>query len=164
MSDDSDFQSLKLPRDEGGPIFDEPWHAQVFAVTVELSKQGKFSWSEWAECFSDEIKAAPAKEGETVNQAYYRQWATALIEMTEARGLIPKGDVVERTEEWRRAYLNTPHGQPVLLMNAACLPSHNDHGDDHHDHDHDHDHGHHHHHHHSHTPKREPVMVSPAVR
>ena len=29
-----------LPRDEGGPVFAEPWQAQAFALAVRLSAQG----------------------------------------------------------------------------------------------------------------------------
>ena len=29
----------RLPRDEGGPVFAEPWQAQAFALAVNLSEQ-----------------------------------------------------------------------------------------------------------------------------
>ena len=32
-----------LPRDDDGPVFEEPWQAQVFALAVKLSEQGHFS-------------------------------------------------------------------------------------------------------------------------
>ena len=38
----------RLPRDEGGPVFAEPWQAQAFALAVKLSEQGHFTWKEWA--------------------------------------------------------------------------------------------------------------------
>ena len=35
------FESLpKLPRDQGGPVFKEPWQAQAFALAVKLSEAG----------------------------------------------------------------------------------------------------------------------------
>ena len=36
----------RLPRDEGGPVFAEPWQAQAFALAVKLSEQGHFTWKE----------------------------------------------------------------------------------------------------------------------
>src|SRR5436190_12475375 len=39
----------RLPRDEGGPVFAEPWQAQAFALAVKLSEQGHFTWKEWAQ-------------------------------------------------------------------------------------------------------------------
>ncbi|MBT7220027.1 MAG: nitrile hydratase accessory protein, partial [Alphaproteobacteria bacterium] len=29
------------------PVFAEPWHAELFAMTVHLHKQGLFSWPDW---------------------------------------------------------------------------------------------------------------------
>jgi hypothetical protein len=43
-----------LPRDEGGPVFAEPWQAQVFALAVRLSAQGHFTWKEWTAGLADE--------------------------------------------------------------------------------------------------------------
>src|SRR5437016_9640429 len=43
----SKFESLpKLPKDEGGPVFAEPWEAQAFAMAVKLSQAGCFTWKE----------------------------------------------------------------------------------------------------------------------
>ncbi len=33
----------RLPRDEAGPVFAEPWQAQAFALAVKLSEQGHFT-------------------------------------------------------------------------------------------------------------------------
>jgi hypothetical protein len=35
---------LRLPPDEGGPVFAEPWQAQAFALAIKLSEQGNFTW------------------------------------------------------------------------------------------------------------------------
>ena len=48
----------RLPRDEGGPVFAEPWQAQAFALAVRLSAQGYFTWKEWAAALAEELKAA----------------------------------------------------------------------------------------------------------
>jgi hypothetical protein len=39
----------RLPREDGGPVFREPWEAQAFALAVKLSEQGYFTWKEWAQ-------------------------------------------------------------------------------------------------------------------
>ncbi len=31
------------------------------------------------------------------------------------KGLVPAGDLSERKAAWRQAFLDTPHGQPVVL-------------------------------------------------
>ena len=52
-----DRNALRLPRDEGGPVFNEPWEAQAFALAVKLSEQGYFTWKEWAAALAEELKA-----------------------------------------------------------------------------------------------------------
>ena len=48
----------RLPRDEGGPVFAEPWQAQAFALAVRLSAQGHFTWKEWAGALASKLQAA----------------------------------------------------------------------------------------------------------
>src|SRR6202051_5306822 len=52
-----------LLRDDGGPIFAEPWQAEAFALAVRLSAQGHFTWKEWADALAAEL-AAGAELGE----------------------------------------------------------------------------------------------------
>src|SRR6516165_2945133 len=47
----------RLPREKEGPVFAEPWEAQAFALTVKLSEQGHFTWSEWARALGDGQRA-----------------------------------------------------------------------------------------------------------
>ncbi|MEX0560834.1 nitrile hydratase accessory protein [Raoultella terrigena] len=135
-----DYAAVGLPRDEEGPVFDKPWQAKAFSLIVHLHRAGLFPWAEWVRTFSEEIKAAPAQPGESVNDAYYRQWAAAMEKMITALDLIVPEEFTRRTQEWRQAYLNTPHGQPIVLANASCPPAHT----------------------HHHLPLGVPVTVSPA--
>src|SRR5215470_13571541 len=70
-----------LLRELDGPAFAEPWMAQAFACTVHLSRRGLFTWNEWVDVFSTEIKTHPQRSGEAANAAYYRQWLVALETM-----------------------------------------------------------------------------------
>ena len=108
-----------LPRDQDSPVFNEPWEAQAFALAVRLSEAGCFTWSEWAAVLSREIKAAQARGDPDLGETYYRHWLNALEQICVDKGLVEGEDVQQRTEAWRRAYLRTPHGQPVSLS-AAC--------------------------------------------
>src|ERR1700719_1730346 len=77
----------RLPRDEGGPVFAEPWQAQAFALAVKLSEQGHFTWKEWAAALADEIQAA-ANRGEPDNGSrYYEHWLATLERLLNAKGL-----------------------------------------------------------------------------
>ena len=41
-----------LPRDDGGPVFAEPWQAQAFALAVRLSEQTMSARKEeWADAY-----------------------------------------------------------------------------------------------------------------
>ena len=37
----------QIPRDDEGPVFNEPWEASAFALAVRLSEEGHFTWPEW---------------------------------------------------------------------------------------------------------------------
>lgn len=104
-----------LPRDHEGPVFDEPWQAQAFALAVRLSEAGCFTWSEWAEVLSQEIKAAQERGDPDLGDTYYQHWLGALERICAMKHLIGPDDLGRRQAAWRRAYLNTPHGHPVEL-------------------------------------------------
>ena len=103
------------PRDDEGPVFKEPWEAQAFALTLELYEAGHFTWSEWAETLGAEIKAAQARGDPDLGDTYYRHWLAALERLAAETGLVPAGALAARKAAWRQAFLDTPHGQPVVL-------------------------------------------------
>ena len=109
----------QLPRDEGAPVFAEPWQAQAFALAVKLSEQGHFTWKEWAATLAEELKAA-ADRGEPDNGSqYYHHWLAALERLVAAKGLSNPAAMLARKEAWADAYRHTPHGKPVELTSAA---------------------------------------------
>jgi nitrile hydratase accessory protein len=108
-----------LPRDLEGPVFNEPWEAQAFALAVRLSEAGYFTWSEWAVVLSQEINVAQARGDPDGGLTYYQHWLNALERLCTDKGLISREDMRQRREEWRRAYRQTPHGQAVELSAAG---------------------------------------------
>jgi nitrile hydratase accessory protein len=117
----------RLPRDEGGPVFAEPWQAQAFALAVKLSEAGHFTWKEWAATLADELKAAEARGEPDDGSDYYKHWVAALERLVTAKGLTDGSALRERKDAWADAYRRTPHGKPVELGAEH---------DDHHDHEH----------------------------
>jgi nitrile hydratase accessory protein len=109
-----------LPRDEEGPVFAEPWQAHAFAMAVCLAEAGRFTWTEWAAALSQQIKAAQAMGDPDGGGTYYHHWLDALEKLCASKGLVATDDINCRKEEWRQAYLHTPHGQPITL--AAAVP------------------------------------------
>jgi nitrile hydratase accessory protein len=100
------------PSDETGPVFAEPWQAQAFALAIQLSEAGYFSWTEWAETLGTELRAA----GEDDGSRYYETWLRALVRLSLSKGLTDAAALDARTAAWADAYRRTPHGQPVELL------------------------------------------------
>jgi len=105
----------QLPRDEGGPVFAEPWQAQAFALAVRLSEQGHFSWKEWAATLAEELKSAADRGQPDDGSHYYEHWLTALERLAATKGLSDPAAMLARKEAWADAYRHTPHGKPVEL-------------------------------------------------
>jgi nitrile hydratase accessory protein len=104
-----------LPRDEGGPVFAEPWQAQAFALAVRLSEQGHFTWKEWAAALAEELKTAADRGEPDDGSRYYEHWLATLERIVKERGLSDAAELATRKEAWADAYRHTPHGKPVEL-------------------------------------------------
>ena len=109
-----------VPSERDGPAFEEPWQATAFALAVHLSERGAIPWSEWSAALGREIRAAgdaaPADR-------HFEHWLRALERLCAEKGIVEPAEIRTRQEEWRRAYLDTPHGEPVELTAApgsAC--------------------------------------------
>ena len=104
-----------LPRDEGGPVFREPWEAQAFALAVALNQRGLFTWTEWAAALSEEIKRAQAAGDPDLGNTYYRHWLAALERILAAKGIASETMLARYRDAWDHAADRTPHGQPIVL-------------------------------------------------
>ncbi len=105
-----------IPRDADGPVFREPWEAQAFAMTLALHERGVFTWTEWAEALSREIKRAQAAGDPDTGETYYLHWLAALENLVAEKG-VATHDTLHRTRDaWDHACDRTPHGQPIELQ------------------------------------------------
>ena len=109
----------RLPRDEGRPVFAEPWQAQAFALAVKLSEQGHFTWKEWAAALAQELKSAAERGEADDGSRYYEHWLAALERLVTVKGLSDPVAMLARKEAWADAYRHTPHGKPVELSSAS---------------------------------------------
>jgi nitrile hydratase accessory protein len=109
----------RLPRDEDGPVFAEPWQAQAFALAVRLSAQGHFTWKEWATALAEELKADAERGEPDDGSRYYYCWLTALERLVTAKRLSDAAALLARKHAWVDAYRRTPHGKPVELENDS---------------------------------------------
>jgi nitrile hydratase accessory protein len=104
-----------LPRDAAGPVFQEPWEAQAFAMALALHERGLFTWTEWAATLAQEIKAAQAAGDPDAGNTYYRHWLNALERLVAEKNVAGGDALAHYREAWRRAADRTPHGQPIAL-------------------------------------------------
>ena len=86
----------RLPLDEGGPVFAEPWHAHAFAMAISLSEQGCFTWKEWAATLADELRAAADRGEPDDGRRYYEHWLAALERLVKAKRLTKADELHDR--------------------------------------------------------------------
>src|SRR5262245_52602135 len=90
------------------PVFEAPWEAQAFAITVALHERDAFTWPEWTSALAAEVDGNDAA-------GYYEQWLAALERLSVTRGLCDTEDLDRYRTAWRNAATRTPHGTPISL-------------------------------------------------
>ena len=97
-------------------VFQNPWHSQLFAITVQLSEKGNFSWEEFVKVFGEALKKErlPTKNLDGSND-YFTCWLNALEELILNKKLGNKKSFSIFKKKWEKAFLNTPHGKPVKI-------------------------------------------------
>src|SRR5262245_23664505 len=104
---------------DDAPLFAEPWQAEVLAIADALVARGLFSATGWASALGAALAAAEADGAPDTPATYYRSALAALEVLLSDHAPEISRRMPERIDAWRRAYLETPHGQPVVL--AAAL-------------------------------------------
>ena len=102
------------------PVFEEPWHAQVFALTVHLNEAGHFEWADWAARFGATLAAHGLARDLNGGADYFDAWLETLETFLAEAGLAEAADVAALKHAWEEAYLTTPHGAPVRLGDAPA--------------------------------------------
>ena len=97
------------------PAFAEPWHAQLFALTVHLNEAGHFDWSSWAEAFGATLKLHGLQRDLDGGDDYFNAWLETLESLLTQRGMAEAAELAHFKAAWEAAYLGTPHGAPVKL-------------------------------------------------
>lgn len=109
------LQDHSLPLEIAEPcIFAQPWQAQAFALVISLHEKDVFSWNEWADALSGELKSSGASRD---GSDYYDCWLRALERLLIGKNVATSHDVDALTAAWSRAAQATPHGQPICLDN-----------------------------------------------
>lgn len=121
-------QTPLIPKDDDGPVFNEPWQARAFAMTLKMAEAKIFSWGDWCEALSSEIKLAQAAGDPDLGDTYYLHWLSALEKLIVAKQVSSEDRLQSVFDDWKAADHARAHGEaPVYIKGAGNL-----------------DHGHHH--------------------
>ena len=101
--------------DRPEPVFAEPWHAQLFAMTVHLNEAGRINWSDWATRFGATLAAHGLDRELDGGDDYFSAWLETLETFLAEEGVADPTEAAQIKSDWESAYLRTPHGQPVTL-------------------------------------------------
>ena len=96
-------------------VFETPWHAELFAITVHLHNKGVFCWPDWTARFSHALAIAGAHHSLDGSNDYYDVWLDTFIQFMAEQGVTDEIAIDGMSEKWRKAFLHTPHGMPVTL-------------------------------------------------
>ena len=113
-----------LPMDDDGPVFDEPWQAQAFALVIKLFEAGHFTWNEWVDYLSAEIAAGEDSDSADHSTVYFQQWLGALEKIIAAKGLSSAEELASRKSDWKAADRQRAFGKPLELASGASPDSH----------------------------------------
>lgn len=105
-----------LSPSDNDPPFQEPWQAQALATAFGLQQAGVITATEWSEALGAAIKRAQVAGDPDEGDTYYNHVLDALETLMHEKNLVPADELSNRKAQWKEAYLTTPHGQPVTLM------------------------------------------------
>ena len=97
------------------PVFEAPWHAQLFALTVHLNEAGRFGWPDWATRFGATLKRHGLERDLNGGDDYFTAWLQTLEHLLAEDGSARATELTQMRNAWEAAYLRTPHGAPVKL-------------------------------------------------
>jgi hypothetical protein len=78
---DASFAEPSLPRSNGRPLFDAPWHGRALAMAVLLVEQTECQWDD----FRRQLIAAIDDDAD---RPYWESWGVALDRFIDAAGLL----------------------------------------------------------------------------
>ena len=100
---------------DGAPGFAEPWQAEAYAIVQTLIESGRIAASEWTSAFGAALRKAAERGAADDSETYYAALVEALSAVLITEGRLNAQEIARRVEDWRAAYLRTPHGKPVTL-------------------------------------------------
>lgn len=107
-----------MSRSDNDPPFQEPWQAQALATALGLQEAGVITATEWSDALGIAIQRAQSAGDPDKGDTYYLHVLDALETLLHEKNLLSAEELSTRKAQWKKAYLITPHGQPVTLMHV----------------------------------------------
>lgn len=115
-------QAVAPLRSDEGPLFAEPWQAEVLAIADALLGRGLFTAADWASALGAALAEADHHGAPDTPATYYRSALVALEQLLAQHAPEISCLMPDRISAWRRAHLDTPHGEPVVLAADRAPP------------------------------------------
>ena len=109
--DTTSVQPFKRLDDE--PIFDEAWQPQLLAMVDQMMANGAFTNSQWSALLGQNLKEAEEMVDDMDN--YYAAVLKTFETLLAGSADVSQQSITQTQKDWEQAYLNTPHGEPVIL-------------------------------------------------
>jgi hypothetical protein len=93
------------------PGFEEPWQAQVYAMSQVLIEKGHVTPEAWAEALGNAIRERLAAGAADTPSTYFE----AVTDAVETVLAVNQAELARLNDAWPAAYEATPHGEPVML-------------------------------------------------
>ena len=108
----------RLPRDEGGPSSPNRGRRRLSRSRSGSQSKGISPGRSGLPALANELQAAARRGEPDDGSRYYEHWLAALESSGHREGLGRSRRARTRKEAWAAAYRNTPHGQPVELLES----------------------------------------------
>jgi nitrile hydratase accessory protein len=69
------------------PVFEAPWHAHLFALTVHLNESGLFDWPFWADRFGATLARHGLRRELNGGEDYFAAWLDTLERFLSEKGM-----------------------------------------------------------------------------
>ena len=83
-------QLIEAARLDPDHVFSAPWEARAFAIALQLSKSGYFTWDEFRDRLIAEVRASDkirARDGTSEHGEYYDHFLHALEKLLNDKGI-----------------------------------------------------------------------------
>ena len=92
----------------------------IICNNSSIVAEGNFSWKDFVEVFGESLKKHRSnKKNLDGSDDYFSCWLNALEEILIIKKISNQDTLILLKEDWTKAYLSTPHGNPVNIKKRS---------------------------------------------